>query len=474
MDDITSLSFDGKIDYHLPTLPTLRNLTNILFANIDLRDGLPIEVYQCKKLRYLTCYRCQLSFLDESIKYLPLESVDISQNEFRIFPYVLLSNPNIIDIDISYNYIEELDDSYDYKSIVIDLKGQYINKIPSKGGIFENIEAQYAEIDTILNNNNYTIGPSNNWINRNSENVRRCCSIAKIYTHRGDRALNTCLRKQVLPPELVAFYDTMIEAQENMEFLPYPMVVFRGIREDFAQHLNINTILVDYGFSSFSFSIKVAESFTKNSILIWPIKEEVKGIVLNPHFGMSHYDEKEVVFGPGLKVKVSNIIRSGKYTYYILDYVGYETVSYKSIDNKEKFGKIFSIMKENPTGGIIINDKFYLNTYANRFENLIVEFYRSGISALNDDMSRVSWGNFLSFFVDIFSDIGNEYFSVHGDIEILLHDFYTPKHTISQDDNTTITIPKGDGSLKEIYDALSYQKLIFINNNKVTYTQFFL
>lgn len=408
-------------------LPNLKNLITLSFNNIDFSEGLPPELFYCYNLLELTCTNCDIKEIPYLISELTkLEKVDFSNNDLGEFPYSLLELGYLTEINLEGNYISELIDDVDYRNIQIYMKDQYIEKIPLNGYQNIDVNAKYANVEAIKKYHIFNIGPTREWIENNSAKLKRCCADAITYTKRGDRIINSCLRKDKLPIQLESFYKSLINARNAMNPIPTPLLLFRGIDEKVVKNLSIGSTILDKGFSSFSFSVLTAENFS-TSVIIWDIPKNFKlrGISFDYNTETSFYEnEEEILIGPGLSLIIKNITNTEDITYYEVTFdkfVDIDQTLDREINTTFITTDIFDIMKNNPTEGILINDRFFLNNSLSDFQLYYDMFLKTGINSFLGKIPSGIFTDYMAFFISLLNAQDNTYYLVKGDILRLIN-----------------------------------------------------
>lgn len=202
----------------------------IEFIGINLENGLPSQIWNHKNIEYLKIISCNYHHIESQLVNFPLSEIDLNDNKIREFPYFLLQIPILEKICLDNNYIRELSDDYDYRNVIISLKGQHIRKIPKRAGVFIKTSADYADISTAISEN-YDFGPNEDWKIANSLNVSEHKN-ATHYTYKGDRILNSCLRlpENIILPQILPLYEDLCNLRDQNIPIPKRTLLFRGIK----------------------------------------------------------------------------------------------------------------------------------------------------------------------------------------------------------------------------------------------------
>lgn len=425
-EDIKELTVNmfPTISYNL--YPFLPNLEKIEFNFVKFKI-FPKEIFMCKNLKSLIINRTDISdsvFEDQEIVFdlinTQLVSVKITYCKLTKFPYNLLLIPTLKVLNLNGNNITSISisDDVDYRDIKISMHGQYLEMLPDSG-IFTETHAQYCNLDKLLDRNqSIKLGPSEEWLTDNADAILDCCKNTHFYTLRGDRIINMLLRSNKLPPEIQDFYEILMNAFNNVASLPTPLWLFRGIDPNIIISSKDN-VIIDKGFSSFTFDKNVAYRFSKH-ILVWNLDTEIKGLYFDSRYGTSRYDENEILLGPGIKLKIDNIIEDSPFYYYIVSFVGYENINvdrFSSFKINFPIEKYLSLIKN---GSYIIGEDVYLQFTYETFSSLF-DTYKTGdyMTVFTYDPHTIFFtGNFYTLYIASLNAVNTAY-KIIGNIEPL-------------------------------------------------------
>lgn len=439
--------------YNGPSIEALRYLSpnTLVFMNItEDFNIIPDEIYNMKSINTLIIRNCGLRHLPNKISQLNLIQIDLSNNNFTEIPKILLQIPSLLTINLDMNSISCLDLSLDYGNIQISLQNQQVHELPLTGK-FINLYAQTATNYNIIygNNDNFTIGPSPSFLNENSSTVVNCCRSVIDYTHRGDRLLNSSLRTKQLPFEFVSLANSIYNGKSFTKPLPIGSYLFRGIDPDIITNYIVGATVHDYGFSSFSFSLEVARSFSDH-ILLWNINSpNINGIYFDKHLGLSYYDEKEFLVGPGLKFVITDIIEYLDKYYYIIEFTEYELNYYNNLHYYNITDLVTNLLNmSSPYDGVILNKILILQSQYDNINECNVRFKLQGISFLHSK----------NLYIDIYYKILQSII-VDKNISFVNYDssLYIPG-------NITLIVknqpPISNGNLHGLYSLLKSRELV--------------
>lgn len=399
---ITPENFDKGLQKLLRTDPI-----SVKFIKCDLEGGLPGEIFFCFNLKHLIIDSCNYYDVEQRISTLKLESIELINNNIINFPEILLKIKTLKNIILDDNNITTMDNTLNYRDINIYLGGQYIRKIPTTG-VFMNVMALTADINHIIysGKDNYILGPNDEWLDINASRLNDCCLAATNYTYKGDRILNGCLRQNFLLDELRPFCESLLNAKVKSLSIPFETLLFRGIEKKHIDRLRTGETIIDLGFSSFTFSQHIARSFSTH-IIILPIKDNIKGVSFSFKHNQSRYNEREILLGPNLNIRIMDIKQFDKFTYYICDYMYDDNSVDLKINNNtitsiiaNRYSDILEELNTMEEVLVVHNVILFNNNYVK--ESLVKgenEFKKNGIAALGDNDNNLYYLLLLNLIV---------------------------------------------------------------------------
>lgn len=196
------------------------------------------------------------------------------------------------------------------------------------------------------------------WLSESSNHALFVDPLILYYTYRGDSLLNNALRKNYLPYEMVKLFHVMLEIMEDSQDIPN-CTLYRGLDNPQFASMNIDDIIYDKGFSSFSLNETVAHRFTANVgvILVLHVDQSLalKGIHLDISLSSSFYMEEEIILGPGFQFKIINKWIEDNMTFLEIKIVGQDIPDFPIVDNIEKMITYHKKIQEIRTPTLIKN-----------------------------------------------------------------------------------------------------------------------